>query len=574
MTGTSSDGLVIILSSGRSEGGTPGEAKSVINSHIAKLTHERRRQQRRKEALAESQEQEQRWLSHQRSSSHDATQNFTPAPYLKTSHPANKLDRCGPDGQIGFLRAETVADNEDSDRKYLEKSKAAGRLQAWYGRKPSPRTVLGKGNSDPFDSFAVTIDPWANRFMDFGKTHLIPALYQTGNRGWAPSSPAARNWHAGIKDLSDRCAAFGLMSYYATALTIISSDAEAAKKALVLKTKAVELLRHQLVVNDALGPGAEANLQGLIFRLFRAEVLGRNPKAALLHGIMLRRSLERQRNTGTLDLGALSVSIYHDNFRSTASMERPIFDYEDFVPAVFAAVWKRLPLVLPKEAEEDLGEPDPSITDPRLRLTVKEMRPFFLMYSLMATKRKTNASATDWFWFLSRSETFQGQLMNRYFWLLNDATEDTQHPAVVHLQACICLAVLFTIRSPVNNPRVTGIPLYDSAATILQRIAEGLLIVEDCVRSTSSTALSSIPSINNSLLWIYYVGSMAEMRCQSLRTPVGFYGNRLSAKIVEMEIDGWESLVSIFKAFLFSEVYCVPYNPEQWFAAMKAHGHR
>lgn len=435
----------------------------------------------------------------------------------------------------------------------------------------SPRTVLGKGNSDPFDSLAVAIDPWANRFMDFGKTYLIPALYQTGNRGWAPSSPAARNWHAGIKDLSDRCAAFGLMSYYATALTIISSDANAAKRALVLKTKAVELLRHQLVVMDALSSSVDTDLQGLIFRLFRAEVLGRNPAAALLHGRMLRSSLERQRQAGTLDLGFLSVSIYHDNFRSTASMEWPIFDYEELVPAAFAAVWKRVPLTLPKEAAEDLGEPDPSITDTRLRQTIKEMRPFFLIYSLMATKRKTSASPADWFWFLSRSETFQGQLMNRYLRLVNEAAEDARHTAALQLQSCICLAILYTIRAPVNNPRVSGIPLYNSASVILQRISEGLLTMEACVL-VDPMALSAIPGNDNALLWIYYVGSLAELRCQSFSTPAAFFESRLTAKIAEMGIGCWETMVSIFKAFLFSDVYCVPYNPGLWFATMKAHG--
>ncbi|KAK6369867.1 uncharacterized protein PV06_01785 [Exophiala oligosperma] len=551
MEETSSGRLVIIVQSGRSDEGVSGQAKSAINSHIAKISHQRRRRKKVQEALTDP---PQDWLPQKRHLFRD---------YSQSSPPEDKLDYHRLGAQADFHHVENVEDDERSGQVYLGQSRAC--------RMQSPRTVLGKGNSDPFDSLAVVIDPWANRFMDFGKTYLIPALYQTGNRGWAPSSPAARNWHAGIKDLSDRCAAFGLMSYYATALTIISNDANAAKRALVLKTKAVELLRHQLVVMDALGSCIDTNTQGLIFRLFRAEILGRNSTAALLHGRMLRSSLERQCQAGTLDLAFLSVSIYHDNFRSTSSMEWPIFDYEELVPAAFAAVWKRVPLTLPKEAEEDLGEPDPSITDPKLRQTVKDMRPFFLIYSLMATRRKTSASPTDWFWFLSRSETFQGQLMNRYLRLVKEAAGDSQRTAASQLQACICLATLYTIRAPVNNPQVSGMPLYDSATIIQQRLADGLFIVEQCLLFNSK-ALSAVPNSDGSLLWMYYVGTLAESRCQSLRTPMVFFESRLSAKIAEMRIDSWESMVSIFKAFLFSDVYCVPYNPEQWFATIKAHG--
>lgn len=563
--------LVFIIktaNSGDRDGGdrVGGVAKSAINAHVARLSHQKRRSQRERQGKPETlvgSAIRKPWTDHPLPPS-ILSQETGPSRDVQNKGPGNSNFQAAPLLRSGNGQGHTQSLGSETGS--LSSDNPNGR------QSESPLSMLQKGNSDPFDSFAIAIDAWANRFMDFGRTFLIPALYQSGKRGWVPSSPAARNWHAGVRDLSDECAAFGLMAYYATALTIVSGDASAARRALALKTKAVELLRAHMSIYLEHHLYIDTNLQGLIFRLFRAEILGRNPGAALVHGNMLRSGLERQSAAGTMDLGFLSVCIYHDNHRSSAFMARPIFDYEEFVPKAFAAVWKMLPLRLAEDTWDKIEEPDPSVTDPILRRILSEMRPFFFLYSLMATTRQTSASPTNWFWFLSQSETFQGRLINRYLDLMADPERksmDATYIANIQLQACICLAALFTIRSPTSNPIVAGIPLYDSASTILKHLLEGLTTIETFQLYDQDT-LSSNTIHDDALLWTYYVGALAEMRHPREPRYKKVFESGLSRKIAEMDIGSWEQLVSILRRFLYSDTYCAPCETENWFRMVRA----
>ena len=432
----------------------------------------------------------------------------------------------------------------------------------------SPVNLLQRGNSDPFDSYQITIDAWANRFLDFGNKFLIPALFQLG--AWGRHCPVARTWNAG-KDLSDESTALGLMIYNATAMALISKDANVARRSLVFKIKALELLRVRLRYVER--GCIDMDTQEMVFRLFRAEILGRNPTAALVHGNMLRIILQQRSSRGTIDLGFLILCIYHDNHRAAASMVRPVFDHEEFIPKAFAAAWTRLPLKLPQEDEDgdDSSELDASVMSPALRNVLSETRPHCRLFTLMAQDQQTSATGSAWFWFISKQQIFQGRLMNLYLDL--EAADDhdrvdLQYKITHQLQVCICLATLFTVRLPSDNPMISGRPLYESGSKILERLTAGLRNVEAYLSYDSCLFLLTT-TFDNALLWAYYVGALAGHRWQAYKTSDQFYESRLSLKIHEMGITSWSEMTSVFYKFLYSEVYCAPCHPEQWFEMIK-----
>jgi hypothetical protein len=527
-----------------------GEAKSSINAHAARFGHAKKRLQ--KASVVNKNVDQPRTIRPSPAHDVDATTDGTFA--QATSDKSYRSN-------FGKFGAAHMSHPQHEPGKDLRGQQHRGDWSVAYAV-----TILNKGNSDPFDAYNFNIDAWANRFLDFGKNAVIPAIFRVeeGN-AWFPASASSMHWHTSLADLENTGAAFSLMSYYATALTIISRNAETARRALMFKTKAVELLRNHLLAYNMNEILADANTQGLIYRLFRLEILGRDTSAALFHGGMLRSIVNSKVKQGSIDLGFLTLCLYQDNQRSLSTLTRPVFDHKDTISQAFFAMWNRVPTQLVACDGATLGSPDASIVDPELFVVMVEIRLHFQRYAYM--QRQANVSASTWFWLMSKNEVLQGRLINRYLDLSTDATSqanDIQLSLAQRLQACICLAAIFMKRVPIDDPAIRGTPLYRGSTTILTRLAKELQTIEATL-ARHPKLVSCFKHFDRALLWLLYTGAFGTSRPTADRDVHLYFVARLRHQISELTIASWVEMTPIFDAFLFSEVYCAQPDPEQWF---------
>jgi hypothetical protein len=529
-----------------------GEAKSSINAHAARFGHAKRRRQ---QAFTGNDDvPEPRTI--RPSSAHDTDASTDKSFVQATSDKSHRLGS----GESDSINRSGDPGKAPNDRQHHHRNQQV----------PYPVTILNRGNSDPFDAYSFNIDAWANSFLDFGKNAVIPAIFRVeeGN-AWFPASASSMHWHTSVADLANTGAAFSLMSYYATALTIVSRSRETARRALMFKTKAVEMLRAHLLAYDMNEILADANTQGLIYRLFRLEILGRDTSAALFHGGMLRTIVNNKVKQGSIDLGFLTLCLYQDNQRVLSTLSRPVFDHKNTITQAFSSMWARVPPALVACDGAALGPPDTSIVDPELYMAILETRLHYQRYAYM--QRQANVPASTWFWLMSKNEVLQGRLITRYLDLSAEATSQVNNMRLSltqRVQACICLAAIFMKRIPIDDPAIRGTPLYDGSITVLTRLAEELQIVEATL-ARHPKFVSCFKQFDRTLSWLYYTGAFGFSRLTSDRDLLSYFVVRFRQQLKELKIASWAEMTPILDAFLFSKVYCAPPDPEQWFQAVQ-----
>ncbi|KAJ9605879.1 hypothetical protein H2200_009728 [Cladophialophora chaetospira] len=450
----------------------------------------------------------------------------------------------------------------EDDQEPSESALVKARTETILARLISPNTILQEGNSDPFNTYAVKIDPLANEVLRFRRDIVLPAIYHTAKRKWMTSAGARQDWQHCIYGwgasggLGDEGSGTAFLATCATVASLVSPNPAVRDRAAHFRSKTLALLRNRLADGDC----DRQQIYWHINIVVDVEAHNRNKAGATVHLNMLRQFFERDGNE--VDLHLLLYVIYHDIHVSAMFLTRPVFDMERWVPARFQPFIDAAEKYLPDLSEIKSRFLDPSIDNPKLRALFIERRESLAVWLVQngAVEGSEDSSALL-NWLQVRVYLHQAQLINLFL------QAETRYKAgftseLINTSACqayLSLATLLYIRSISFNATVHGVRLLDATATILTNMQEALV----CSETPRS---HNYEQYENARLWALYVGASAELFMGKGPDRRGWFTINFGRKAVRLGLDGdnsWDKVRKVLRGFLYTDL--MHPDGEEWF---------
>ena len=147
---------------------------------------------------------------------------------------------------------------------------------------PSPRSLLQRGNSDPFKTCAIDITPFANQAITYFRDVMVPQRYQPEARSITPLSRAMTYWQSFVPSLDIVAVGNGLMT---AVTTVLARDVNPALGEEMLKYKGKLLQSARKVLTTPHSSFSEIHL--MILLLWVCELEANNLVPATHHAEML-----------------------------------------------------------------------------------------------------------------------------------------------------------------------------------------------------------------------------------------------------------------------------------------------
>jgi hypothetical protein len=200
------------------------------------------------------------------------------------------------------------------DRQHYEEGlrTISGRVQ--------PQTILYKGNSDPFQTFAVPIDARLAELLAYTRDMYLPEIFTHVN---APDVGAAVTGAMAetVTFLHDECTVYGHIAKIAAVMPRGSVAPELASQIPSFKVKGLASLRKKLMNPESL---LEAKTSASMLLFLTAELYEGNLEAAATHGKMIAHLL--QTRAIPLNFSFLFSALHDDTQRAYFALSRPAFD--------------------------------------------------------------------------------------------------------------------------------------------------------------------------------------------------------------------------------------------------------
>lgn len=512
-------------------GPAAGSDKSVINAHVSKQTHSRRRRER--------------ILHAQR------TQDLANAHGQRPERPLLPSRDTKPQTVAGHL------------------SPIWRQIDGYS----SPYTSLSAGFVEEIDP-SERLDTKAEEYLRFGREVLEPAIHSVGYRGWiALDSP--REQFVG-PDLLTGCSltsghlhahradcfkvfTFAILAYCASGVAAVGYAQHAHHDALNYTISCMRNLREYL---DNLNHNIDDISEDLVYRLFRAEVLANNHPAASAHGRLMRKIFEYKAQNSHLRLDVLSNTLYQDSHRAFSSWSRPIFD-QAWIYQQYQNEWQQANAMFESQLDIEANQLSDCINDSILRpLLVASKKLFLQTRSLIKSGQR--AIPSNFFWFASRCEWLQICLMNYY--LDRDrqnaeASEDSDGWISTRLHLCVALATLYVLRHAKNDIHAQGQPLFRGCKNIYIHMNARLSVLAKVMSKDDSQQNLDI------IVFLLFIAAIAEQHYLSFNSASNTayaWRRRLSQFLAANDIVDWESTTKILSRFPYTkEELPIPYDT--WF---------
>lgn len=310
-----------------------------------------------------------------------------------------------------------------------------------------PQTILGKGNSDPFQAFAISIDAPMADLLAYSRFKYLPEIFSHVN---APDVPAAviRAFAETIEFLHDECTMYPQIAKIAAVMPKGSIAPEILSQIPVFKMKGLALLRKKLTNPDST-MDLRSSASMLLF--LTAELYEGNLEAASVHARMIAHFLQ----TRIIPLNYLFLfsAMYDDTQRASFTLSRPAFDPKWVQQQLTLLDFTTIERLAGRSIAEACGPVDASITSPSLKAIVTEANHCSAVALL--TSKSTAQIYTDnqlTYRFGCRRLACIGTIINRYI----DSREIMRRnkrnklnyllPEETRLEAQICLALLYLMR--------------------------------------------------------------------------------------------------------------------------------
>jgi hypothetical protein len=456
------------------------------------------------------------------------------------------------------IRSLITEDDPESTEEAIEEA----RTQILLERLNSPTSVLREGNSDPFDAYAVKIDPTANELLSFYRDTVLPALYHTTKHKWITISSARRDWQdcihgwAGSNGLGDEGAGTAFIATCATVAAMVSRDPAIQNQANHYRSKSTALLRDRL----AAGIGDRRQIYWHINIILGTETYNGNKVGTVAHLTMLRQFFEHEGDR--LDAGLLLYVVYHDIHISSMFLCRPVFEMDRWLPARFQPLIDAAKPHLPDLSEARGRFLDPSIDNPKLRTLFIERRESLAVWLVQCgSDEESEHSSALLGWLQVRVYLHQGRLVN-LFLHAEAQYKGGLPPELMNSLACqgyLSLATLLYLRSISFNAEVRGMRLFDATKIILVNMQEML----ECSEGPESP---NYEKYENARLWALYVGASAELFMGMRPERRGWFTTHLAKKAVQLGLNGenaWDKVRSVLIGFLYTDL--MHPDGEEWF---------
>jgi hypothetical protein len=491
-----------------------------------------------------------------------------------------------------------------SDTQATRMPQRHGELQSQIGSSPLPKPMLLCGNSDPFQSTALTISPEINRVLSFMRDAILPAIYSTDIlRQWSPD-PSSRinllalpsiisfqaangDWQQQVAFLHDEGMALAGLSAWTHLLPELKTPQRMTGAfpvdASLMRARSCALLCSRLQLERDLRSLSKDTVLH-IFWLFRSEAISGSSKAACIHGDRLRVIVKHAYSSGTIGIQSLIQFLFVDVDLATACMERTMFDIDWFVE-VLKPLWLKGRSSLPSiDRQVQLGLS--SMVE--MQVLVSQMTNSFELFSKLEHRALSECSShcrwqrevmtenrlyidlgrrpfsiqdcykggcgeVVYAYTASCSLVDLGRLVNLYQDLISDhgAYSAGMSLGRRYTQACLVLAAMFVIRSIGHSAMVMGKDIRDRSRVIMVHLRR-------CLPQAFCYTASEGLRYAEAHVWSAYVGALYEKRLefngQGHSETRSAFQEMLAHKAHAMGITTWVQMQAIEQKFLQTDL--------------------
>ena len=398
---------------------------------------------------------------------------------------------------------------------------------------PSARSLVQRGNSDPFQSFAVSVTPRVTQLLSFYAEKLLPVRYSTS---MVPSESnnaivsfrqveAADDYRSVVAVLQDQSSAIGFLLSQLTIMADLADSQALRVESMKLKARALVYVRAQL--EDKVQ--ADLGTIESVLLLLNAAVYAGDMLEARLHLKFLKRLLEEralQHGPHSIGIVLLFRALYMDLAVSTTYTTKTFLDVNSWVPEMLTIALSQTrpsPHFRPPPIASFLSNLDSSITAPLLTLFFESRRLLWVWWTQPA--RAVLESGPDVFtvdthpetytfrWLYSQLYIYSCQTSNLISSLQNESPDlDAGHLSeysriAPYTQRILALALLTLLSASCTKILVAGQPLRPGSSLLLERLASAIrpaLVLLDLDQDLQSHGL------DRALLWCTYIGVTIE----------------------------------------------------------------
>ena len=199
-----------------------------------------------------------------------------------------------------------------------------------YGEMQVPtRSILQKGNSDPFATTPIRINAEVAHILTFTRDSLLPSLH--GVEASFAEGPMLMNawWQDVFNGLQGGSAGYTYLSRSAAVMATATDSLQIRHAALIFRDQASTAIRAELA---QMSNFSTRMICWSIFALFSAEIASHDFSAAQVHGQMLRQFLQPGAGQASskvkMEERFLMAVLFLEILRATLSLSRPSFDLE------------------------------------------------------------------------------------------------------------------------------------------------------------------------------------------------------------------------------------------------------
>ncbi|KAJ9605981.1 hypothetical protein H2200_009830 [Cladophialophora chaetospira] len=417
--------------------------------------------------------------------------------------------------------------------------------QLYRGRQMSPSTILRRGQSDPFNTLAVEVTPEVNEIVSFFRDTMILAFYETR---WETSKAAivSMHWQSIVQALHDRGSALGWLGRNGQILSIVSKNKRVQLAALKYTTESTAILRVRLEQATEL---SETD-QWHISMLWGTEILFRNLDAALYHGRMIKRMVEKQAEKSTLNLIAFRYILYYDTHLCTMLMVRSVFDYFKWVPDKYKVLEPVATsfMKLPTEGEDDAANNlDPSIQSEILLPLFKQRRRHMREYAFWLERAFEELNPYLQGWLAVCHHICHGQLITHALNCMDEAANPFgRERGRLLAEAYLSLAALYVTRTAAGGQLILcGVDVFEARRAILDK----MYII---LRSAGEIDDQDRRSYRNARLWALYVAARGARTLKNKPPHYEWFSSEFNSLREEKGLLSWPQTQQVLMGFLYS----------------------
>jgi hypothetical protein len=390
-----------------------------------------------------------------------------------------------------------------------------------------------KGNSDPFTTTKVVIDPPMNDIVKFYTDCMLPAMAQVSPTGWAfwwGSNPSATRFAKSL--IFDTRLTLCSLARSATLAAVISPKYR--NRALLLTNKSMATMREEIAHNPADGP---SSLHTQVIIHWSLETLAGNRRAATVHARTAERMYAEQMQNGSVDYTMLRYALHMDCIYSAMFLQRPLFVTRQWCEAELGS---DEPL---RDVHGDCHEGASNVGldwSEIILVTQRTMLQWRLHRS--GSFREHSFELTRLFY---QVVSCHGLILRSYLRTLEQDHESGQSPAT------LLLAALFWYRDSIFHFQANKKRFYDTTPSLYTRLLLGMSQVER----------ESVPGddrmvINPEMaLYVMFTGAQMErlLGFRPASQDSGWFTMRLAKYAMNAGVLSWEAIEVVLRKFVFDD---------------------